>query len=118
MVQILQFFNEVITLMKKTFWGVILVRYGYYKIARFPVSPNFKEYLFNIFINWQPIAQLLERLSCKQKTWVQVPARPILFEQGGLANPYNPATLMLRSRSRRMFELLADFVQSAIPVKS
>ena len=36
--------------------------------------------------------------------------QPILFEQGGLATLCNPATWMLRSRSRRMFELLTDFV--------
>merc|ERR1711940_229528 len=66
--------------------------------------------LFHSYLPAWSVAQLVERLSCKQKTQVQVPAAPILFEQGGLATPCNPATWMLRSRSRRMFELLTVFV--------
>ena len=34
----------------------------------------------------------------------------ILFEHGGLATPCDPATWMLRSRSRRMFELRSDWL--------
>ena len=41
-----------------------------------------------------------------------------LFEQGGLSNPCNTASWKLRSISQRMFELLTDFVPSAIQVKS
>ena len=64
--------------------------------------------LFHSFLPAWSVAQLVEHLSSRRKTRVQVPAAPILFEQGGLATPCNPATWMLRSRSRRMFELRSD----------
>ena len=69
------------------------------------------------FLSARSVAQLVERLSCKQKTRVQVPAAPTLFEQGGLAHPCNPATWMLRSGSWRN-ECEHDWLCLELPLSS